>query len=46
MSQDVVDIEAALSEMQGYGKDGKLKNAFYFPTTPATASGIDLMRSE
>ena len=31
-------------EATGYGKDGKLKNAFHFPTTPATAAGINRLK--
>jgi hypothetical protein len=36
--QDIVSIEQAGVEEAGYGKDGKLKNAFHFPTTAAAAS--------
>jgi hypothetical protein len=38
--QDVVYIELIHSEVEGYGKDGKLENAFHFPTTPAAATGF------
>jgi hypothetical protein len=42
MYQDVVYIDASQSEPVGYGKGGKLKSAFHFPTTPATATSMDL----
>ena len=41
--QDVVYIELIHSEVEGYGKDGKLENAFHFPTTPAAATGLNLL---
>jgi hypothetical protein len=40
--QDVVYIEPVHSIMEGYGKGGKLKRAFHFPTTPATATATGL----
>ena len=41
--QDVVYIEPGHSIVEGYGKGGKLKRAFRFPTTPATATGLNLL---
>jgi hypothetical protein len=40
--QEVVYIDASESESVGYGKGGKLKSAFHFPTTPATATSMNL----
>ena len=36
--QHVVPTGSPRWEEAGYGKDGKLKNAFLFPTTPAAAT--------
>jgi hypothetical protein len=43
VSQDVVYIRLMRSNEEGYGKDGKLKNAFHFPTTSAAATGMNLL---
>jgi hypothetical protein len=41
--QDFVYIEPVHSIVEGYGKGGKLKRAFHFPTNPATAAGLNLL---
>jgi hypothetical protein len=42
LSQEVVYIGPGGSALEGYGKDGKLKSAFHFPTTHATAAVVNL----
>ena len=42
MYQEVIYIDASQSESVSYGKGGKLKSAFHFPTTPATATSMNL----
>jgi hypothetical protein len=47
VSQDVVYIKVYTKVMhwneEGYGKDGKLKGAFHFPTTSTAATGVNLL---
>ena len=43
VSQDVIYNELVHSEVEGYGKDGKLENASHFPTTPTADTGFNLL---